>query len=188
MSEVISMARVGRPAKAGKRYPGGKLVVGPKVDKGTDEAQARRAWLAGGQKRDYLATNPLDVLFANDALSLDEHRIACSYAQLYGQCLRRAIPPASTGAKGGGDEPGEETQEKREAKLRRMWNVLDLQVAEHGRLAREVWDNLVVHQRYPRWMLPVIPRRSDFREAQLFKVVTTAMTKAMTAPSTVKAA
>lgn len=184
------MARVGRPAKAGKRYPGGKLVVGPQADKGTDEAQARRAWLAGDpkNKRDNMTTNPIDVLFANEAISRDEHRIACSYAQLYGQCLRRAIPPASTGAKGGGDEPGEETQEKREAKLRRMWNVLDLQVAEHGRLAREVWDNLVVHQRYPRWMLPVIPRRSDFREAQLFKVVITAMTKAMTATIPVKAA
>jgi hypothetical protein len=149
----------------------------------------RRAWLAGDGDQN-LTWHPLGVLRANDAITEDEYRICCTYARLYGIVLRRAIPPAFSlsGPTGGAPEIDEETLEKKEAKLKRMWAVLDHLAAVHGRAVKEAFDNLVIHQRMPRWMLPVIPRDRDFRDAQLFRLALQAVTKKMTGPAMVKAA
>jgi hypothetical protein len=45
--------------------------------------------------------------------------------------------------------------------------LLDL-VKSEGRMIKDVWDNLVLFDRRPRWMCPVCPRPSDIREAKLF--------------------
>lgn len=58
------MARRGRPRKAGRRYPNGRLIAVRTDDPGTPQLKAKRRRLVGAGGDPVLATSPVDIMFA----------------------------------------------------------------------------------------------------------------------------
>lgn len=160
----------GRKRKTGNREPNGRLQRKPAIDKGTPELQARRKYdVADGNPE--LSFNLLGILQANNQITDHQRRVGMEYRRLYGVVYKRPDVPASPldGTDHGTPvEPDELYIRRCKTRLHTMEEVLLDLIKREGRLVKDVWDNLVLFDRRPRWMCPVCPRPSDIREAKLF--------------------
>lgn len=167
----------GRKRKNGDRYPSGKLkkardaVIGA-----TPEQQSRRAWMAQGG--DMAKTScPLDVLLVNgqidDREALIGQRLAWWHYALFGR------PNVSAGRyeerldreerdAAEHDDPNSEASRA----LQAIRDRYDRALAALDAISRHTRDdvlNVVVYERWPRFLMPVIPALSDLREARRVK-------------------
>jgi hypothetical protein len=158
--ETISMA--GRARKTGPREKNGRpqRTYGP--DRGTEELQRRRAWLA--QKGDpVLTVTPLGVLLANSIIDNAVYNAASRYAWLhailFGRISYAAVKFDDVQRGRGGYTPDEEWLAARRAELERADECFD---------SRHAYDdvlNLVIFERMPPWLLPGIRTMRDVRES-----------------------
>lgn len=169
------MAR-GRKRKGGERYPSGDRKP---VDRGTPEAQSRRAFLAG-EGDQTLTWHVLGVLRANGQVDDDEYLVGCKYRNLFGVVYRKPeviAAPMDGLPKGAMSELDDDDFRECHDRLIQMEKVIDRVCSTEGRRAKDIWDNIVVYDRMPRWMRPVAPRVSDVREAELFLYVLKVLTE-----------
>ncbi len=157
---------MGRHRKPGPREPNGRIQRRG-VDRGTQELQDLRAWWAGNGDP-ALTTYPLGVLLANSVIAEPQHAAGCHYAWLHWAVYGRpSIGAVSYELRSQGidEEPDRKVEN---AKLKRLRGSFERAIlAEH--LTRRGWrdlDNLVVYERTPRWMRPVMPRGSDVADAR----------------------
>lgn len=167
------MARPGRKRKSGNRTPSGQLSrAGCVRDMGTPETLMRREWWAqkeDGKLGDIAMTSyPLGVLYTNDSIGQGEWRAGCRYAWLHARCYGRKSVAAvkwDDAPRGSGDDETAEHAKwiaERKIELSRATAALDAR-------ERRLLDNLCIHERTPRWMMPLMPRPSDVTEAMLVK-------------------
>lgn len=162
------MAKRGRKRKVGERFKSGDLK--PAIDRGTPEYQSRRMWAAGGGNPE-LTWHVLGILRAHDQITEDQYRAACEYRRAFCLLYRKPDVPAVSMdgmARGAPADVPEEVIGIARGKMLRFDTALQHVVQSHGRAAKDAWDNLVVYDRTPRWMQPVIRRSSDVRESELF--------------------
>lgn len=163
----IDMAR-GRKRKPGPREPNGRVQRQPK-DKGTDRIQQIRAWFIQHGNPDE-GSYPLGILCQNGAINEEQRKAGCEYARLYAIVHGRislaaaAFERQSQGYDGDWDN---EWLEARHSRLRAIQAVL----GHYPRRYKTVLDNVAVFERPPRFMLPVFPRMSDIKEAQILSEV-----------------
>ena len=118
-----------------------------------------------------LTWNLVGILLANNQITEQQSKTALEYRRLYGIVYKRPDVPASPldGIdRGPPVEPDELYIRRCKGQLHKMEETLLDLIKEHGRLIKDSWDNLVLFDRRPRWMLPIAPRPSDVREAKLF--------------------
>lgn len=158
----MGKGRRGRPRKSGRRHPSGQIAATAVRDKGTEQVQARRGWLAGVDAAQ--ASYPLGVLLANEAISEDEHRAGCHLAWLFAFVHGRVSIAAvsyEAGRGGGGDQRDEDRLYDCEQ------NLLDACTALKT-ISRAVYDdmlNLAVYERFPDFMRPGFPTTGQVRHA-----------------------
>lgn len=150
----------------GARTKSGRLKERKGVDRGTDQLKAVKKWFA--QDADpALAEYPLGIMFAAGTIDDHQRQVGHEYAWLHAIVYGR--PSWGAMAYERLDRGNQENWDSKwlrdqEARLRSVRGVLDA----HPARLKMVLDNTVVYERKPRWMLPVIPRVSDVREAELF--------------------
>jgi hypothetical protein len=124
-------------------------------DRGTPEAQARRAVLSAGADP-ALSENPLGLLLARGLIGAEEHAAACIYAYLYSRAVGRPLTScaalyrrlAGESAGAGWTELGEPAETAIEERFRRGKNRL----LAAGRRVCDATENLVVFGRTPRFL------------------------------------
>ena len=161
----------GRKRKFIKREPNGRAQRERIVqDMGSEGVQVQRAWNAqGGDMAKCI--NPIGILAANDAITLDQERAAEDYRRCFQVVYRRAdisAAPLEGVERGQTLETPDEVVERCKAILGPMQGALLELSRAKGRVAKDTFENLVVFERVPRWMKPVPPRESDSRAAKLF--------------------
>ena len=127
-------------------------------DRGTPELQRQRAWLAG-RGDPALTCYPLGILRANDVIGHAEHEAGCRYAWLHSVVFGRVTPAAL--AYEPPRTPVRRWTEERLADIERELAEARARVAGVCRTAVGLLEDLVVHNREPRWMRPVPPRPVD---------------------------
>lgn len=143
--------RRGRKRKPGDRYPSGRLIASPAVDKGTPELQERRRTLAGGPEKDAaLASSVTGVLLVNRMISRAEYDAGNRYAWLFGVATGLVTTPAAAryGAVRGGAEHNETWLEARTAEYWRLARYL----IGVGRQYKAAVESAVVFDVWPRWL------------------------------------
>lgn len=163
------MAR-GRKRKTGAREPNGRLQRKPAIDKGTPELQSRRKFDAGNGDH-ALTWNLVGILRANGQITEQQLMAAREYRRLY--CVVYKRPDVSAAPLDGIDrgppiEPDEAEILGCKLDLARMEMALSRLSSELGRRIKDVFDNVVIFDRRPRWMCAMFPRESDIRDARLF--------------------
>ena len=150
------MARRGRPRKTGPGEANGQLQRRRFRDGPTPELKSLRDWYAGDGDPN-LTTYPLGILLANEAISEDPCRLPVRLATLAGiraaqrRCRAVRVHGSLDGHRPGLHEGGAQAQ----GGLR----------GAAPAPSRRVLDGIVIYERMPRWMRPVIPRLSDVMEA-----------------------
>lgn len=167
--------RAGRKRTPGPRTASGRLVRERDDDRGTEQIQSQRAWLA--QRIDdegkitmadpVKCSYPLGVLLANGTIDGPQHDAGTRYAKLYAKAAGRVSPKSAVLDD---DRAGRAPEDDEQRERRRMSDEAALRDAatELGRAGRHVKDhvdNVAVYNRTPRWMLPVRPRAGDIRDA-----------------------
>lgn len=160
------MSRRGRPRKPGPRTKNGRLKArrDPK-DRGTDELQHMRAWLAGNGNPDHTCY-PLGVLLANGAINEHQHEQGCRYAWLHAIVFGRPSIGAARWERIENGHDGDWNDEWLKHQTRRL-EAVQRRLKQHPARLRSTLNELVIYERTPRWMRPVVPRVSDVREAKL---------------------
>ncbi len=155
------MTKRGRKPKFVPREPNGRAQRNR--DKGTDELQARREWLAGDGDMSK-TTYPLGILLTNGEITEEQHsaggRLAWLYAVVYGK--------VSIGAAAFERGRGRDTREvnpddeiRWQAEVKRTLRAL-------SGISRHVRDDivsLVVYERVPGFMRPGFPTDKDIAHA-----------------------
>jgi hypothetical protein len=136
----------------------GRVRRGP--DRGTDQAQAKRAALVGPTGDPVRAEYPLGVLLERGIIDEEMHTAGLRYAGRARAMLPRVnLRQAST--------PRLMTNEA-EATKESKWRHSCEALLDIGRAAKDAVDNLCVYERAPRWLLAQVngwePRKSDERE------------------------
>jgi hypothetical protein len=152
----------GRKRKSGERFPSGDLRQ--VKDHGTAELQYRRAHLAG--KGDpTLTTHPLGILFARNAIDLDQRNAGERYARLYASVIGRPTAAAVTytGEQGGAPEIDPKRENHTQASLDEAQRVLK----SISRKAKTLVDNVAIYDRCPAWAVKAMPSESEYREKAL---------------------
>ena len=155
-----------------------------KPDMGAEGLQMQRAWNAQGGDM-AKCTNPIGILAANQAITIDQEKAADDYRRCFQVVYRRAdisAAPLDGVERGESDGPPEKVIERCRAILAPMQKALDQLARVKGRCAKDCFDNIVVYERVPRWMQPVPPRDSDARMAALFMEALRAVTEARQNP------
>ena len=150
----------------GARTKSGRLKERKAIDRGTDQLKAVKKWFA--QDADpALAEYPLGIMFAAGTIGDHQRQVGHEYAWLHAVVHGRP----SWGAmayerldRGRNEDWGSKWLQAQESRLKAVYGVLKPYPAR----LKMVLDNTIVYERKPRWMLPVIPRVSDVREADLF--------------------
>lgn len=162
----VKMARPGRKRLAGRRTRSGRLARTPQAaDRGTEQLQAVRAWLAQGGNPD-LTAYPLGILLANGEISERQHEAGCRYAWLHAIVFGRTSYAAMAFervSRGRCDDSDDKWRAVQAARLRAVARKLKAQPA----VLRSTVDSIAIYERTPRWLKPVMPRVSDVREAGL---------------------
>lgn len=174
LQENPTMAR-GRPRKPGRRKPSGDLR--PQKLGAPPEQERRRAWLAQGGDPAKTST-PLDVLLVNGQIDPEEalagQRFAWWHWRVFGRGSTSAgryeerLDHEEELAAGDYDDPESEAnkaQARIEGKLQRATAALDAV----SRQTRDSIVSLCVYERFPRFLLPVMPVARDVAEAQRIK-------------------
>lgn len=115
--------------------------------------------------------NPIGILAANEAITLDQERAAEAYRRCFQVVYRKAdisAAPLDGMEKGVGEEVPELVVQRCKNILAPMQIALLELARVKGRAAKDTFENVVVYERVPRWMQPVPPRQSDARMAKLF--------------------
>ena len=159
------VARPGRRRKSGPRDSKGRLMPKKAKDRGTNELQKRRAWLAG-QGDPNQTSYPLGVLLANGAIEEAEHKAGCEYAWLHAVVFGRMSVAAAQMERLGRSYQGDWNDEWLAA---RVIDLKDMVMKLSPARMKMALDNLVVYERAPRFMLPVFQRPSDVRESALIR-------------------
>jgi hypothetical protein len=126
-----------------------------KIDRGTPQAQARRAALAAGGDP-VLSESPLGVLLARGLVTAEEHAAACIYAYLYARAVGR--PRTSCAAlyrrlAGEAAGPGwTDLEESAEAGVEARFRHGKNRLLAAGRRVCDATENLVVFGRLPRFL------------------------------------
>lgn len=153
-----------------QRYPsGGTRHRG--VDRGTAEAQARRAVLVYDGDRSK-AAYPLGVLFANGAITESQHSAGCRLAWLYGVTFGRVSLAAMDYererfrqlASNTSILPCDSIQAGCQAELSRLLSAME----RESYRSRDEVVSVCVFEAMPRWALPCIPTPGDVAMAQEF--------------------
>lgn len=159
------MTKRGRKPKPGPREPSGKAQR--MRDKGTDELQERREWLAGkGDKS--RTTYPLGILLANGAITEEHHSAGCRLAWLYAVVYGKT----SIGAAGYERGRGTSTRQVDEKDELRWQKEVKRTLRALSGISRHVRDDvvsLVVYERVPNFLRPGFPTLGDFRHAERIK-------------------
>ena len=120
----------------------------PAVDRGTPELQYKR--LMASPDDPALSTSPIDVLKARKIISDEAHSAAVYFAALrkivFGKAHPGAIDLTAVSAFSGADEPD---RADAEIKYRDACNA----VKAISRASLDALENLVVHERWPCWMV-----------------------------------
>jgi hypothetical protein len=171
----VIMAK-GRKRKLGDRYPNGEL-HNPGRDRGTAEAQHRRALLAGFTKNDngklepgdpVMTTCPLDILIVRNLISPEQYKAGCEYARLYSAII--GTPKAAMVNYTGeqlGKEPITEPDEKRlewEARTQRSFQAAQSVLKGISRKVKTLVDNVAIYGRLPPWAVKSMPSDAECRE------------------------
>lgn len=167
-----------RKRKFGARGKSGRLLARPtEIDRGTIENQARRSWLAGTKGDMNLTTYPLGILLANEAITEDQHRAGCRFAWLFSRIYGRpSVTAVAYGEPRGGEGDEDAAQVVR---CKDELEAIEARLRGLSRQHRDVLVNLVVYERIPKWMRPVIPSFADVREAQMFQKTIAELEQAM---------
>ena len=165
-----------RKRKRGPREPNGRLQRsrsrGRDRDRGTPEVQTRRKQTYDRADISYA----LGIMAANNVISVGELQACERYGFLHYAVYGRASIAAS---KFDGEMP---------AGARRNWTdefitsrKRDYELARFGvkRDALNALDNLVVFERFPRWLRPLQPLASDVRHARLLLAAIRALAETM---------
>jgi hypothetical protein len=131
-------------------------------DKGTDELQARRKFLAG-EGDPILTTFPLGILMANGVISDEQYRAGTRFAWLHARVIGRGSMAAIEFERSHG-KTLQEVDDEREAELQERWR--DSLHALPSRRTRDELISLCVYERTPRFMRPVIPVERDMLQAK----------------------
>lgn len=148
---------------------GGRPKSAPRgIDRGTPELQARRALDEGRRRNPQLLAYPLGVLYENDQIGAEMWEAACRYAWLYNRVVRprraRACSAAEAWAEGHA-----ELDDETEAAIERDYREAADFLARVPAIKRAV-DDLVIFERRPDWMGPVVPTARHMDQAALFMV------------------
>ena len=154
------MARRGRPRKLGPREANGRLQRRRFRDGPTPELKSLRTWYAGDGDPN-LTSYPLGILLANQVISEDQHRAGCRYAWLHWRVFGR---PSVAAARFEFMDRAVGTDRDCMKEERRLKAVYE-ELRRHPARYRRVLDGIVIYERMPRWMRPVMPRSSDLAEA-----------------------
>ena len=160
------MTKRGRKPKFVPREPSGRAQRNR--DRGTNELQERREWLAG--KGDMSKTTyPLGILLANEAISEEQHSSGCRLAWLYAVVYGKTSIGAAAFERGRGMstravDPKDEARWQKEVK--RMLRAL-------SGISRHVRDDvvsLVVYERVPKFMRPGFQADKDVAHSERVQV------------------
>ena len=154
------MTRRGRPRKPGPSEPNGQLQRKARRDTGTREIKSLREWYAGDGDP-VLTTYPLGILLANSAIGEDQHRAGCQYAWLHWRVFGRPSVAAARFEFMDRTTGTDRDCKSCERKLKAVYEEL----RRHPARYRHALDGVVIYERMPRWMRPVMPRPSDVAEA-----------------------
>jgi hypothetical protein len=136
-------------------------------DRGTPQARARRAALAGGADP-ALSEHPLGILLARGLIGPDQHAAAATYAWLYGRVVGR--PDGSCAAlyrrlAGEAAPAGWEASEAAAVALEERFRRGKNRLLAAGRRVCDATENLVVFGRLPRFLDTASRRGAEARRA-----------------------
>lgn len=159
------MKRPGRPRKSVRRQPNGQPYRPPMRDKGTNELQDRRNYLAG--KGDpTLTTFPLGILLANSTITEEEYRAGCRFAWLHAVVIGSHSLAAVEFERTHGRSL-KELDEDREKKIQALWR--ESLGSLPSRRTRDELVSLCIYERTARFMRPVIPVIKDIVQGNTIK-------------------
>jgi len=150
----------------------------PAIDLGTPELVHKRALMAGpprvttgsdGKNKKVepdmtMTTRPIDVLKENGTISEEAHQAAERFAALRKKIFGKASPGAiDIGAVSRGRPDEDDDTAEAEAKYREAC----LAIKHYSRSVFDAVENLVIHDRWPRWMFELNADRADREKATL---------------------
>lgn len=163
-------SKAGRPRKDGDRYPSGRLKL--ERDKGTPEAQLRRAQLAmreDGKMGDPSKTStPLDALLTNGTITQEQWSAGADFAWMY-----KAVYGRADGSRPYGSDLSDADMVEIEAGLKDRIDALKADC----RRRLDVVGNICAYARWPRWVVVSHRRIGDGRDIELLRSGLTAIAK-----------